>query len=185
VRHSRPAPESRTEVQGLLNGLMRYYWTENESMTARDLVIGDLLEDTVEFDLAVLRAACAEWRREHDERPKPSQLRRACIEEITRRSEKAQTEAARRTPRQSDPRIEALRDEERARRRAADDAALLAREQMAWDLGYTNVGDLLSIGLVHAVSSAQTRNRGGKTPTAADMGVTATEHGMPVSEQSQ
>lgn len=178
-------PESMPELRGVLHGLMRYYWTPEDSLGSRDTIISDLLEDTIEFDLGVVRAACAEWRREHEERPKPSQLRRGCIEEITRRSDKAQAEAAKRRPQQSDPRIEALRDEQRARRRAADDAAELARQQMARELGYPNFGYMLSIGLVHAVNSAQGRNLGGRAPTAADMGVTATESGKTIRERAQ
>jgi hypothetical protein len=44
---------------------------------------------------------------------------------------------------------------------------------------------MLSIGLVHAVNSSQNHNRGSTAPTAADMGVSATENGKPIRERSR
>lgn len=62
--------------------LLSHYWTADDHPATREAQVEDWLEDLIEFDLDVVRDACAEWRRrDENKRPTPGQIRKICFDE--------------------------------------------------------------------------------------------------------
>ena len=60
--------------------LLFHYWTADDSPEARQAQIEDWIEDLIEFGPRIVADACQEWRRGHDRRPTPSDIRGLCKE---------------------------------------------------------------------------------------------------------
>jgi hypothetical protein len=54
---------------------MNHYWTADDHPAMRQAQIEDWLEDLAQFDMVDVKAACREWRRTHDRRPTPANIR--------------------------------------------------------------------------------------------------------------
>ncbi len=157
---------------------MSHYWTGDDPIEARREQVRDWIEDLVEYGPAIVAEACGEWRRAQTRRPTPADIRRLCIE-----AEQLQRDrrALRALPSPDDPQLADAREEDRRQRRARDDHARLAREQMAVDLGYPSFSYMLSIGLLNAYRNEPGR-KAAAGATAAELGVTAREY-SPTPEQ--
>lgn len=69
------------EVAGIIARLLLHFWAPGElSDVARAAMAQDWLEDLREFGPACVANACQEWRREQENRPKPANIRKLCIE---------------------------------------------------------------------------------------------------------
>ncbi len=64
--------------------MMGHYWTADDHPAARQAQIEDWLEDLDEFDVAIVRAACREWRQTQSRRPTPADIRFLAIGEVRR-----------------------------------------------------------------------------------------------------
>lgn len=77
-----------TELSKTILRLMSHYWTADDPPATREAQIEDWIEDLIEFDLDIVREACAEWRRKPvNRRPLPGEIRAICFSEQQDRQE--------------------------------------------------------------------------------------------------
>lgn len=68
--------DKASEIAAIVSRLLSHYWTAAEHAAIRQAQLEDWLEDLVEFDIDIVRDACAEWRRKPvNRRPAPGEIR--------------------------------------------------------------------------------------------------------------
>jgi len=66
--HPQPSSNEISEIAALVTRLLSHFWTADEHVAVRQAQIEDWLDDLREFGPAIVREACAEWRRQPDNR---------------------------------------------------------------------------------------------------------------------
>lgn len=81
-------PDKAAEISAIVSRLLLHYWTATEHAAIRQAQVEDWIEDLIEFDLDIIRDACAIWRRRPKaSRPLPGQVRALCVDMQQERKE--------------------------------------------------------------------------------------------------
>lgn len=74
-------PAKHREIAALIARLMAHYWTDDVPTATRRAMAEDWLEDLAGFEVEVVAAACADWRRQPGgRRPTPGDIYALCVE---------------------------------------------------------------------------------------------------------